>query len=485
MALILALMKYDGYDSRTGAQVNTGASSDISNGENNRISHAFISTDGTQVVLYTPSSGATNFTIPSMSAFQGSDTWLDSAMTITGSSAADMISDRGGMGTGSVGALTVNAGDGDDQVKIAALTSNTDTINLEAGDDIVYVGTDYATDNLDGGAGSDWIAFTYSNVSGVTYTLNSGNASNFENIGGTTSDDTLTGDSNDNKLLGGKGADTLYGGNGNDTLYGGIGELTSSGTTLSNDQNFTVGLYYNHYYQGAGNDILYGGAGNDTLYGQALDDTLDGGTGKDTYSGGTGSDTFVIRVGDGSTTLSEANVIRDFEDGTDVIGLADGLQFSSLTIEQGSGDYADYTIVRYGTEYLFIVQTQTSSSGCCSNSTTQAGFQASNLTAADFMSTSTSAQTFTGDSANNTYVGGAGNDTFTGNGGSDVIYGHSGDDTINISNKSGSYTDVINGGSGTDTLVISYSGISNIASFASIGCFRKSCWCHQCLVFGF
>ena len=191
--------------------------------------------------------------------------------------------------------------------------------------------------------------FTYSGVSGVTYTLNSGNASNFENIGGTTSDDTLTGDSNDNKLLGGKGADTLYGGNGNDTLYGGIGELTSSGTTLSNDQNFTVGLYYNHSYQGAGNDILYGGAGNDTLYGQALDDTLDGGTGKDTYSGGTGSDTFVIRVGDGSTTLSEANVILDFEDGTDVIGLADGLQFSSLTIEQGSGDYADYTIVRYGT----------------------------------------------------------------------------------------------------------------------------------------
>ena len=375
---------YDGYDSRTGVQVNTGASSDISNGENNRISHAFISTDGTQVVLYTPSSGATNFTIPSMSAFQGTETWLDSAMTITGSSAADMISDRGGWGAGSLGALTINAGVGDDQVKIAAMTSNTDTVNLEAGDDIVYVGTDYASDKLDGGTGSDWIAFTYSNVSGVTYTLNSGNASNFENIGGTTSNDILTGDSNNNKLLGGKGADTLYGGNGNDTLYGGIGELTSSGTRLSNDQNFTVGLYYNHYYQGAGNDILYGGAGNDTLYGQALDDTLDGGVDKDTYSGGTGSDTFVIRAGDGSATLSEANVIRDFEDGTDVIGLAGGLQFSSLIIEQGSGDYVDYTIVRYGTEYLFIVQTQTGSGGCCGNSTAQSGFQASNLTQSDF-----------------------------------------------------------------------------------------------------
>ena len=399
---------YNGYDSRTGKQVNTGASSDISNGENNRISHAFISSDGTEVVLYTPSSGVTNFTIPSMSAFQDTDTWLDSTLTITGSSAADMISDRGEMGvSGSLGVLTVNAGAGDDQVKIASLTGNQDVINLGAGDDIVYVGGDYASDNLDGGSGSDWVSFTFayfykyvdsdgneysdyasgrtSVALGVAYTLNSNNALNFENIGGTTQDDVLTGDSGNNILLGGKGADILYGNSGDDTLFGGVGE-TSSDTQLNNDQNFTTGLYYNHYYQGAGNDKLYGGAGNDTLYGQALDDHLDGGTGKDTYSGGSGSDTFVIRAGDGDTTLANANVIRDFEDGTDVIGLADGLSYSSLTIEQGAvgSDYADYTIVRNGSEYLFIIQTQTGSGGCCSGGTQQAGFLATNLTEADF-----------------------------------------------------------------------------------------------------
>ena len=483
---------YNGYDSRTGKQVNTGASNDISNGENNRISHAFISSDGTEVVLYTPSSGATNFTIPSMSAFQDTDTWLDSTLTITGSSAADMISDRGGMGvSGSLGVLTVNAGAGDDQVKIASLRFNQDVINLGAGDDIVYVGSDYASDNLDGGSGSDWVSFTFayfykyvdsdgneysdyepgrtSVALGVAYTLNSNNASNFENIGGTTQDDVLTGDSGNNILLGGKGADILYGNSGDDTLFGGVGE-TSSDTQLNNDQNFTTGLYYSHYYQGAGNDKLYGGAGNDTLYGQALDDHLDGGTGKDTYSGGSGSDTFVIRAGDGDTTLANANVIRDFEDGTDVIGLADGLSYSSLTIEQGAAgsDYADYTIVRNGSEYLFIIQTQTGSGGCCSGGTQQAGFLATNLTAADFMSTSTVSQSFTGDASNEVFIGGAGNDTFTGNGGNDVVFGHGGDDTFYIIGKSGAYTDLVNGGSGTDTLIINYDGITSLSSFASI-----------------
>ena len=61
--------------------------------------------------------------------------------------------------------------------------------------------------------------------------------------------------------------DALTGGAGNDTLYGGIGQ-SCSGTNLVNDQNFTVGIYYYHYYQGAGNDILLGQTGNDTLYGQ-------------------------------------------------------------------------------------------------------------------------------------------------------------------------------------------------------------------------
>ena len=314
------------------------------------MSHAFISSDGNEVIFYAPSSGSTKIGLDpngAMSDFSGSDTWLDANLTITGSSASDAISDQTG-GLNNLGSLTVNAGAGNDTVKITTLTSDADTINLGAGDDIVYVGSDYATDTLNGGTGTDWIAFHHnsygSNSSAITYTINSGNSSNFENIGGTTYNDALTGDSNANKMFGGKGADTLTGLAGNDILIGDVGEQSSSNTSLSNDLSLT-GALPNDHTNGGGDDTLYGGSGNDYLYGQVGEDTLDGGTGTDVYSGGAGADTFVIRVGDGSTTLADANVIRDFEDGTDVIGLAGGLQFSSLTIEPGSGDYADFTIV--------------------------------------------------------------------------------------------------------------------------------------------
>ena len=68
-------------------------------------------------------------------------------------------------------------------------------------------------------------------------------------------------------------------------------------------------------------DTIDGGAGDDTLCGDSGENTLDGGTGTDTLSGGNGVDTFVIRSGDGSTTLADADVVTDFQDGTDVIGL--------------------------------------------------------------------------------------------------------------------------------------------------------------------
>jgi VCBS repeat-containing protein len=349
---------YDGYDYNSQTQINNGASSDISNGANNRISHAFISNDGTKAFLYSPSdSSYTNYTIPSATSFGTPSSLNGVAITITGSSVNDMISDRG---DGGMGALTINAGAGDDQVAIGGNTNDTDTVNLGSGDDIVYVGSDYATDNLDGGTGTDWIGFSWSyGSSNLTYTINSGNASNFENIAGGQGNDTLTGDANANVILGGKGNDTIYGKAGNDKLYGGISP-DSSGNNLTNSLNLTVGLYYNQYYQGAGNDSLYGGAGDDELYGSAQDDLLDGGTGKDSLSGGDGSDTFIIRSGDGSSVIANADTVTDFTDGTDVIGLDDGLLFSDLSVEQGTGDYSNDTLVSITItatrEYLAIVE---------------------------------------------------------------------------------------------------------------------------------
>ena len=37
-------------------------------------------------------------------------------------------------------------------------------------------------------------------------------------------------------------------------------------------------------------------------------------------------------------------------------GLDNGLTFAELTISQGTGDYASHTLVRFGAEYLLILQ---------------------------------------------------------------------------------------------------------------------------------
>ena len=68
---------------------------------------------------------------------------------------------------------------------------------------------------------------------------------------------------------------------------------------------------------------------------------------------------------------------------------------------------------------------------------------ASNITAGNFMSTSTSTLNFTGTSGNDTFVGGAGDDVFTTNLGTDELYGHAGDDNF-IINGTGNKT--ISGG---------------------------------------
>ena len=69
-------------------------------------------------------------------------------------------------------------------------------------------------------------------------------------------------------------------------------------------------------------------------------------------------DTFIIRSGDGSSVLTDADMILDFQDGTDLIGLADGLTFNDLTITQGSGSNSNDTIIQLTSsgEYLAVVK---------------------------------------------------------------------------------------------------------------------------------
>lgn len=151
-------------------------------------------------------------------------------------------------------------------------------------------------------------------------------------ISGSSGDDTLFGNRSDDKLLGGLGHDVMFGGrdhdaidggddndvamadHGNDTIFGGTGDDTLFGNVGADKLD-----------GGAGDDDLLGGAGNDTLAGSAGEDWLDGQLGDDTLFGGGGNDTFVLGAEHGY------DVIVDFNDGVDVIGLID-LTIGQLSI---------------------------------------------------------------------------------------------------------------------------------------------------------
>jgi len=140
------------------------------------------------------------------------------------------------------------------------------------------------------------------------------------------------GDDLANTLDGGEGGDFLRGGGGNDTLNGNGGA------------DFLFG--------DAGDDGLDGGGGNDVLIGDAGDDTLRGGFGHDVLTGAAGADTFVLAAGEGGRTLAAADLITDFEDGVDAIGLAGGLSFADLGVANtGDGGAA----ISFGAELLAVL----------------------------------------------------------------------------------------------------------------------------------
>jgi hypothetical protein len=83
-----------------------------------------------------------------------------------------------------------------------------------------------------------------------------------------------------------------------------------------------------------------GGGGVDTIVGNSAANKLYGGTGagvKDTLTGNGGADIFVCSLSDATTNLALADIISDFTNGTDFIGLEDRT-FSDLSISNSSGD---------------------------------------------------------------------------------------------------------------------------------------------------
>ena len=171
-----------------------------------------------------------------------------------------------------------------------------------------------------------------------------------DNIYGSIGDDTFDGGAGDDIINGRQGHDILIGSDGNDWISGDGGSGYAGNDIL-------FGNAGNDDLRGRdGNDKIYGGNGNDILDGGEGNDTLDGGKGSNTITAGSGSDKIILRIGDGGNALSDADTITDFTDGSDDFGLTNGFSFGDLTIRQGSGDHANDTIIKYGSEYLAILR---------------------------------------------------------------------------------------------------------------------------------
>lgn len=259
-------------------------------------------------------------------------------------------------------AFYITTGDGNNIINLGYDNFSNDTVDAGNGDDEITTGKGF--DIIDGGSGYDALTLNFNSSStGITTTLTTGHSGEYSNQNETLSVTfsrveavNIVGSSNNDVLYGLKGKDTIYGGlgadriiggneddfinggddedlllggNGNDSLYGGSGIDTIGGGS-GNDLikgNEDRDLLFGH----DGDDTIEGGSGNDVIKGGNDDDVLFGGDGKDVLFGNRGLDIFVLK-----SNLTEFDIIKDFTDGLDSLGLSGGLTFNDLIITGNS-----------------------------------------------------------------------------------------------------------------------------------------------------
>ncbi len=327
--------------------------------------------------------GVTNFATVIGTANNDTLTGDDGNNTLIGNGGNDILTGNGGNDTvsGGTGNDAINGGIGSDTVDYSSFTEaitllasgivnkgsfGTDTI---VGVETV-IGATGQSNTIDASTGTATTTSLNVNlgnnsliVNGLPAPINSItlNVQNFLNVYGTTQNDTITGNNLSNLLAGNAGNDTiqgndgddgLFGGDGNDSLLGGVGQDVLLGE-FGND--FLFGEVGNdslfgddgndQLYGGDGLDELYGGIGADSLYGGNDNDVLWGEDGNDILNGGNGNDIFVIARG-------SADIVQDFQDGFDRIGLGGGLLFSQLTISS----LGTNTLIRSSGQILATLQ---------------------------------------------------------------------------------------------------------------------------------
>ncbi|MDC1035419.1 M10 family metallopeptidase [Alphaproteobacteria bacterium] len=112
----------------------------------------------------------------------------------------------------------------------------------------------------------------------------------------------------------------------NDGEFSCFGNISGPDDTNLDDSRLSdgdgiLGIAYNAVIENA-----KGGSNIDTIVGNEADNKLYGGSGsgvKDTLTGGDGVDTFINTINDATTDINLADIITDFTDGEDKIGLED------------------------------------------------------------------------------------------------------------------------------------------------------------------
>ena len=217
-----------------------------------------------------------------------------------------------------------------------------DSVTLGSGGDTVQVSNNAylsSNDTLDGGTGSDTLAFTYNTASSNTISAAQlSNVKGFETFSfanatnGTAVNYVLTLD------------DTIVG---NQVAVGStftVSRTAANTGTLKIDGSAVTNSYVLALSGGAGVDTLTGGAGNDTITGAA---------GNDVLTGGAGNDTFVV------TGLTQAangsDSITDFSFGTSTTA-ADVIQIDVTSTTKVFGKASTGITAAAGTEILVLDQ---------------------------------------------------------------------------------------------------------------------------------
>ena len=214
----------------------------------------------------------------------------------------------------------VNAGDGDDEIKVFVdpftgeqiVSINGKIYRLPAGQELV----------IRGGGGND------------TIEVPKGSNLNL----------TLIGSEGDDKIQGGDGSERILGLDGNDKIKAGDGNDRVSGGA---DRDFADG-------QG-GDDTVSGGLGDDTIYGLDGADRLIGGEGRDYLEGGTGDDT--LQGGDGGDILSggrdDDTILGGAGDDVSYAGRGDDTTYGGSGTDKAHNESGDTSV---GTEQNITVE---------------------------------------------------------------------------------------------------------------------------------